>query len=42
MRIEVSLLTFERALAVRIYKNQASLPLSQWFFGAVMTVGRFS
>ena len=41
MRIEVSLLTFERALRVRVYRNCLSVPLSQWLFGAVIMFGRF-
>lgn len=41
MRIEVSLLPLERALPVRVYKTQISVPLSQWLFGSVIMVGRF-
>lgn len=42
MKIEVTLLTFEWVVAVRIPKPSRTVSLSQRPFGAITTVGRFS
>lgn len=41
MRLEVSLLTFERAVDPSLQKPSLSVPLSQWLFGAIIQLGDF-